>query len=99
MAKLPIFRTDNPDFNRFQEIFRGVFQNIDTDNFNLIEVEGVTNSSADTQKIFRHNKNSVPQLVWPLEGDIYIPKNGRGDKEVDIRSRKTSEPFKMLLIF
>ena len=99
MAQIPIFRTDNADFNRFIEILRGVFQNIDSDNFNLVEIEGTTSGSADTQRLFKHNQNNVPQFVWTLEGDTYVPKNGRGDKDIDIRSRRTSEPFKVLLIF
>ena len=87
------------DFNRFIEILRGVLQNVDSDNFNLVEIEGTTSGSADARRLFKHNKNSVPQFVWPLEGDVYIAKEGRGDKDIDIRSRRTNESFKLLLIF
>lgn len=66
---------------------------------NSVEITGTTNSSANTSSKFRHNKNQVPFMWHILEGRIYVPRNGAGPNDIDVRSTQTSEEFRLLLIF
>lgn len=67
--------------------------------YEQVEVSGTTHGTADTQRLFRHGKNKVPAFWLSLEGDVYIPTNGLGADNVDVRSRLTSHTFRILLIY
>lgn len=72
---------------------------INKNDFRTVELEGITNSSANTAQRFLHSMNQVPWAWFPLEGSVYVPKEGLGPKDIDIRSARTSEPFRILLVF
>ena len=67
--------------------------------FETKELVGTTHGSANTQRLFRHAFNILPAFVMVQEGNIYIPKEGTGPNEIDIRSSNTNEEFKILLFF
>lgn len=67
--------------------------------FKTKELTGTTSSSANTQALFTHNAKAVPIFWLPLEGAVYVPRYGLGPLQIDVRSTKTSEPFRILLFF
>jgi hypothetical protein len=39
-------------------------------------------------------------MFWiPLEGSVYVPENGLGPNDIDVRSAFESEAFRLLLFF
>jgi hypothetical protein len=69
------------------------------DDFYYMYLEGTTNSSADTEQNFIHNGKREPWAWFPLEGNVYVPKEGIGANDIDVRSSNTSENFRILLLF
>jgi hypothetical protein len=67
--------------------------------FSTVEVTGTTASVADTAAKFRNSAGVEPFFWFALEGDVYIPRRGLGPTEIDVRSRLTSQPFRILLVF
>ena len=96
--KLPSFFTDQPELKRFDAILRKVLSSLSVDNFVVQELAGTTSSTENSSALFRHKLESAPRMWLPLEGDVYIPRNGLGSQKVDVRSRLASEQFKLLLI-
>lgn len=88
----------DPVLQRMFQALTSVFANISRDNMRVVELEGVTHGTADTQRKFRHGLGSVPSFWFPLEGDVYVPKDGFSEDEVDIRSRLTGHSFKVLFV-
>ena len=99
MSKIPSFITDNEELRRFTEIIRGLLQTLDRDNYRGLVLSGTTAATADTAKKFVHNTDRVPKLIWPIEGDVYIPKGGLGPKDIDVRSRLTDHEFTLFIAF
>ena len=89
---------NDPVLQRMFQALTSVFCNISKDNMRTVEVEGTTHGTADTQRKFRHGLGSVPSFWFPLEGDVYVPKDGFSENEVDIRSRLTGHSFKVLFV-
>lgn len=69
------------------------------EDFDSLVLEGTTNATGDTSSKFKHGRGAVPTMVMVLEGNVYLPKNGRGPNEVDVRSPNSSEAFTLLLLF
>lgn len=67
--------------------------------FRTKELTGTTNSSANTAQVFLHASKEVPAFWLPVEGCVYVPRQGLGPDTVDVRSTKTSETFRVLLFF
>lgn len=67
--------------------------------FRSVVVSGTTNSTADTKSLFRNPSGIAPFMWLPLEGDVYIPLNGLGPTDIDVRSRLTSQSFRLLLFY
>jgi hypothetical protein len=70
--------------------------------FQTRELKGTTAGTADAQTLFRHTPPSAPQAptFWcVLEGDVYVPRNGAGPELIDVRSRRASEAFRLLLFY
>lgn len=91
--------TDNTELNKVLTALRGVLSAVSTDNMDVLELTGITNSSADTSKKFLHRRGQAPELVLCQEGEVYIPRHGIGTEDIDVRSRLTSHAFKLILIY
>ena len=74
-------------------------QSIKQKDFNSVELTGTTKAAPDTEGLFRHAKNQVPYMWIALEGRIYVPRNGAGPNNIDVRSAQASEPFRLVLFF
>lgn len=96
--KMPGFTTLEPELGRLSAILRRVLSNISIDNFTNQVVAGTTSNTADSVQKFKHSLQSAPRLWLALEGDVYIPKDGIGTGEIDVRSTKAAEPFKIILL-
>jgi hypothetical protein len=94
----PELKFDDPVLQRMFQALTSVFANISKDNMRTVILEGTTQSVVDTQRKFRHGLGSVPSFWFPLEGDVYVPKDGFNENEVDIRSRLTDHNFKILVV-
>jgi hypothetical protein len=94
----PELKFEDPVLQRMFQALTSVFANISKDNMRVVELAGATHGTADTQRKFRHGLGSVPSFWFPLEGDVYVPKDGFNENEVDIRSRFASQGFKVLLV-
>jgi hypothetical protein len=88
----------DPEVANLSQSLARLFANISLDNFNASEFSGTTSSSANTQATFRHGLDSIPSMVLILEGDVYVASNGVGVQEADIRSARTSQPFRAVAI-
>lgn len=66
--------------------------------FRVFEVSGTTHGTANTSRLFRHAQSQVPWAVWIVEGNVYIPRNGLGPQEIDVRSVASSQAFRILLV-
>jgi hypothetical protein len=91
-------RVNDPTLQKVLNDLRVVLVNISTDNMKIEVVEGETSATPDAQRYFKHATGSVPALCIPLEGDVYIPKNGRDEQRIDVRSRLASHKFTMLVV-
>ena len=91
-------RVSDPTLQKILNDLRVVLTNISADNMHVEQVEGETSSTPDAQRYFRHALGSVPKLCIALEGDIYIPKDGRDENRIDVRSRLASHKFTLLVI-
>lgn len=91
-------RASDPLLQKLFNELRVVLTNISADNMHMQVLEGTTNSIADTKQLFTHGIGSVPSFWFPLEGDVYVPKNGFSENRVDVRSRLTSHQFKILVV-
>ena len=78
---------------------QSVLSNLSSDNMKVEEIEGITSSIAGGPTILRHGLKAKPKLWFPLEGDVYIPRHGINEINFDIRSRNSSEEFRILLVF
>jgi hypothetical protein len=96
--KLKISDIQDPELRRVVFALQTVLSNVSSDNFNLEELTGTTDPIADTQLLLRHNLKEIPKLWFILEGDIYIPRYGISRTTIDVRSRFTSNEFRMLLV-
>lgn len=84
-----------------KDLFRAVaaaLANISSDNFRSTELTGKTNGTADTSSMFKHALGKVPAFWFPLEGRVYVPRNGFSESEMDIRSTVASESFRVLVV-
>jgi hypothetical protein len=72
---------------------------IKLDDFQTVEVSGKTSGTADTKATFRNPAGVAPIFWFALEGDVYIPRRGLGPSELDVRSRLTSQEFRLLLVY
>lgn len=87
--------------NEIKDLFRAitsVVSNISSDNFRAIELTGTTNSTADTSSMFKHGLGKVPAFWFPLEGRVYVPRDGFSESEMDLRSTVASESFRVLVV-
>ena len=73
-----------------------LFKNLGLDNFKYKVVNDVTNAMANTQKLVKHGLGKVPQIVWPITGNIYIFEMDA--TYIDVRSTQTSIPFSIAII-
>jgi len=89
---------ENPELRRAVFALQTVFSNVSLDNMNAEVVVGDTDGSADTARSFRHNLGQIPELWFALEGDVYVPRFGVTEEFIDIRSAKTDESFRLILI-
>lgn len=80
------------------EVLQIVLEKISSDNMQIKELTGTTDGSADTQRLFKHGLTFRPKLWFFLEGDVYVPRHGVDENNIDIRSAKTSEDFRVLLV-
>jgi hypothetical protein len=67
--------------------------------FQSLVVTGTTSATANTTSKFRHGANQVPAYWIVQEGDVFVPRNGADQNIIDVQSAKTSQPFKLLLIY
>lgn len=72
--------------------------NVSADNFKGVVLTGTTNSTANTSSKFKHSLGTSPTMWFPLEGRVYVPRNGFSENDVDLRSTVASEAFKILVI-
>jgi hypothetical protein len=86
------------NLDKLVKALTSVLSNVSKDNLVTTVVEGTTSGTADTSAKFRHNIGGVPSFWFPLEGDVYVPFNGIGPSEIDVRSTKTSEQFRLLVV-
>ena len=91
--------TENDELNKVLTALRGVLSAVSTDNMDVLELTGFTDPVADTSKKFLHRRGQAPSLVLCQEGEVYIPRNGIGTNDIDVRSRLTSHAFKLILIY
>lgn len=91
-------RFTNPEVKTLFQLLASVLVNISSDNFRGVELIGTTNATQDTESKFKHGLGTVPSLWFPLEGRVYVPRNGFSDTELDLRSPVASEPFRILVI-
>lgn len=89
---------NDPEVARLSQALSRLFANISLDNFNASEFSGTTASSANTQAKFRHGLDSIPSMILILEGDAYVAFDGVGVSDADIRSARTSQPFRAVAI-
>lgn len=94
----PQLKFEDPKLQQMFNALTYVLNNISKDNLKSEIVEGTTNSSGDTKALFKHGLSGVPSLWYPLEGDVYVPKNGFGASELDVRSRLASHEFRILVV-
>ena len=93
----PNFSTPkDPEINQLINKLNILFTNIDLENFNYKVISDVTSAMANTEKLVKHGLKNVPQIVWPITGNIYIQK--LGDTFIDVRSTQTSVPFKIAIV-
>lgn len=97
--KLPILDVDTPEVKKLIFALQTVLSNLSSDNMKAEQLIGTTNSSADTSSEFKHSLGKAPALWFALEGDVYIPRYGMKENFVDVRSRTSSEDFRILLIY
>lgn len=96
---LPRFpKSESREIDAITQQIALVFANISRDNFKSVTVEGVTDGTANTSKKFRHGLGGQPSLVFILEGNAYVARNGVGSDEVDVRSAQASQPFLALVV-
>lgn len=88
----------DPELKRVILSLQMVLENVSSDNMKIVEMTGTTNSSADTAQVLKHGLKFRPKLWFFLEGDVYIPRHGVDETNIDIRSAKTSEDFRLLLV-
>ena len=67
--------------------------------FRTAEVTGETSGTGDTAARFKNPAGVMPFMWFALEGDVYIPRRGLGPSEIDVRSRLTSQEFRILLVY
>lgn len=91
--------TDNTELNKVLTALRGVLNAVSIDNMDALEITGVTDPIVDTNKKFLHRRGQAPSLVLCQEGEVYIPRNGIGTQDIDVRSRLSSHAFKLILIY
>ena len=97
--RLPRFETTDRELSRFADFLRGILTRITVDNFDSILIDGITDPTADTIKIFKHGRGATPRMVDVLEGDVYIQSGTRGPEIIDVRSRFADQTFKLRLYF
>lgn len=73
-----------------------IFKNIGLDNIKYKSVKDVTPGVANTQKLVKHGLGRVPQIVWPITGNVYI--FGLDELYVDVRSTQTSVNFNIAIV-
>jgi plasmid maintenance system antidote protein VapI len=91
-------RFNNPEIQVLFKTFAAVLANVSSDNFRAVELTGTTNATADTASRFKHNLGKIPAFWFPLEGRVYVPRNGFSDTELDLRSTESSEAFRILVV-
>lgn len=94
----PELKFSDPELQKMFRALSTVLYNVSKDNMKSVELTGTTHSTANTSSKFRHGLGAVPSLWFPLEGRIYVPRNGMSETELDIRSTVASEPFRVLVI-
>jgi len=97
--KLPILDIKDVELKKVIYALQTVLSRISSDNMKSEEIRGNTDSITDTARQFKHNLKAPPSLWFALEGDVYIPRYGIDKDFVDIRSSKSSEEFRVLLIY
>lgn len=74
-----------------------ILSRINLDNFKYRIMNGTTDPTADTQRLFRHGMTPRPWIALPLIGDVYIGSE-ISNTEVDVRSTQSSMDFRILLL-
>lgn len=91
-------RFNDPELKTLFRLMASVLVNISSDNFRAVELTGATSVTADTRATFKHDLGKIPAFWFPLEGRVYVPRNGFTDTELDLRSSETSEEFRILVV-
>lgn len=91
-------RFTDPELKTLFRLLASVLANISSDNFRAVELSGTTNATADTRSAFKHDLGKIPAFWFPLEGRVYVPRNGFSDTELDLRSGEASEAFRILVV-
>lgn len=89
-------RTRNNEINDLIEKLTRLLTSIDKDNFKYRIITGTTDSTANTQRLFKHGMSPRPWVVLPIRGNIYI--NYIDNDNVDIRSTQTSITFEAIAL-
>lgn len=88
----------DPELKRTILALQVVLENISSDNMKIKEITGTTHGTADTQILFKHGLQYRPKLWFLLEGDVYVPRFGADENNIDVRSAKTAQDFRMILV-
>jgi hypothetical protein len=91
-------RFDDPELKNLFRLLASVLANISSDNFRSVELTGTTHGTPDTSSKFKHDLGKIPAFWFPLEGRVYVPRNGFSDTELDLRSSEASESFRILVV-
>lgn len=93
----PNFTTPkDPEQNQLINKLNIVLKNLGLDNFKYKVMSDVTGAMANTQKLVKHGLKNIPQIVWPITGDVYI--FGLDELYVDVRSTQTNVAFSLAIV-
>ncbi len=95
----PRFRVyESNELNDFGQRVATLLANISVDNFKGTFIEGTTDGTANTEKLFAHGYTEIPLLALVVEGNAYVQVGSLSSSEVDVRSNSTSQKFKLWII-
>lgn len=91
-------RYENKELNDLTQILSVLLTSVSVDNFKGAFIEGTTDGTANTEKLFAHGFSEPPSLALIVEGNAYVEKGSISSSEIDVRSNGTSQPFKLWII-
>lgn len=86
------------DLSDFAKLVQTTLQKLSLDNTTSNIITGITDPTANTQRLVAHGFQQIPTIAVILEGNAYIQVSGVGKTTVDIRSSTTSQSYKLLVI-